>query len=1129
MIVDVYKLVKGEAERVAEVHSIRGTLAITDPGSKTAKFLTRFRCRTPQGDVVSYEDGEAWLAVLPANLRGSQMWAEMRPNGNGAVAALHEASVLAGADIPFDEKLHPRDRRGRFAKKAGLSGLIGDLDFDHPPSVTEGPKSKIFLDPYHRSIETAASPRFKPLPKPTSQEAAREKVPGQPEVTLAPTVEERIKGMEEGEEIRFPEGTLVTAGPGGDTHRVEVGGTPVRPEDVPGSPELKAKFDDYDRRWAEASRRLGLDVNHTEQEGFWDGEEESSIATTAEAEQRQIEAAAALIGKHFNQDAMAVFTYDDDGPGARFSVKIPKGTDRSKLAERIKEGMPEGQGASVQGDEAYFYASDWEQGDEWAHDLADALGSDEVTGQRGTFTLLSDESYGDRTYKDAIEAAPEANALDQEWADEEGRSPDARPEGSGGSEAPARALGPLDQTFRIDGPDGTFWRVDRRDVDEIVEFEETTARANRYGAQIPGNPMTPMKGVDVKSEDPVGDAVGGTYHGGYSILPRGTIIHRKPGDAGDTFEVTSPLGTRVEIPATDKPAIIAAAKEMEKKAEGRLGGDAKAPENFKPTTEAADPDGPLQPLPEGFRDTRVAMHAESERVLGYEHGGNEVALIRTEGGFGTPWYEDDDGKQTRWRVDGTDIVVEKQDENGEPHETVRAPIGPTVTPENAKALADFFQLADKMQREARENGKRPDGEVTDRRFDAPIIWPEHLDMAIELAAPVKSDPNSRVTVGASPGDEGHPEPYFYVAPWDFKGGRSKKWNAVGFNGAQLDYADVLASDDQERTIREFYERYMKAVGAWLSKSDSTLSKPKAITPTHEASIFAVGFDEKLHPRDRRGRFAEKAGLPSVGLSLDDAFVGQRVQMTGPLDALDQLSPGADGGTGTIVKVIREPAHAKVIENPRGGRSRGGKLLPDGQTFGVRVQWRDVKDVDWGFPTLEDPAKLKVVKDVNAIRPTEISETQKQALYRYQDGGYERINAYLRSSSLSPNPEVLSDIASLDGAIKSQPLLDHDVTLYRGANGEHFADVKAGDVLTDKGFMSASTRRQAAEGFEHGIDTLLIIETPKGAKVMNANGVRNIYSGEEEILFPRGSRFVVDSVADTSVGRHIRMHMEPPVA
>jgi hypothetical protein len=78
-------------------------------------------------------------------------------------------------------------------------------------------------------------------------------------------------------------------------------------------------------------------------------------------------------------------------------------------------------------------------------------------------------------------------------------------------------------------------------------------------------------------------------------------------------------------------------------------------------------------------------------------------------------------------------------------------------------------------------------------------------------------------------------------------------------------------------------------------------------------------------------------------------------------------------------------------------------------------------------------------------------------------------------------------------------------------------------------MSASTRRQAAEGFEHGIDTLLIIETPKGAKVMNANGVRNIYSGEEEILFPRGSRFVVDSVADTSVGRHIRMHMEPPVA
>lgn len=38
----------------------------------------------------------------------------------------------------------------------------------------------------------------------------------------------------------------------------------------------------------------------------------------------------------------------------------------------------------------------------------------------------------------------------------------------------------------------------------------------------------------------------------------------------------------------------------------------------------------------------------------------------------------------------------------------------------------------------------------------PVLWPEHLDVAIET---------DQVNYGVSPGDATHPEPYAYVGPW----------------------------------------------------------------------------------------------------------------------------------------------------------------------------------------------------------------------------------------------------------------------------------------------------------------------------------------------------------------------------
>jgi hypothetical protein len=84
---------------------------------------------------------------------------------------------------------------------------------------------------------------------------------------------------------------------------------------------------------------------------------------------------------------------------------------------------------------------------------------------------------------------------------------------------------------------------------------------------------------------------------------------------------------------------------------------------------------------------------------------------------------------------------------------------------------------------------------------APIrLWPEHFDVATELGDEAGG---ARANYGASPGDEDHPEPYLYVGPWD-QSVSGPLWDARGFTGAELAYADLLAADDQLATATGFF-------------------------------------------------------------------------------------------------------------------------------------------------------------------------------------------------------------------------------------------------------------------------------------------------------------------------------------
>lgn len=157
-----------------------------------------------------------------------------------------------------------------------------------------------------------------------------------------------------------------------------------------------------------------------------------------------------------------------------------------------------------------------------------------------------------------------------------------------------------------------------------------------------------------------------------------------------------------------------------------------------------------------------------------------ISLEPTPGGFATPALPDG----TRLRVEGDELLTERVDDGAvERRERLE------VDRDAALALGDFYELTA--------------GAL--RRLAVPAspevkLWPEHFDAAIDLGDEAAG---LRATFGGSPGDENHAEPYLYVTPWTARPA-GPLWNAVGFPGAELPYAELAAAADSEAEALRFF-------------------------------------------------------------------------------------------------------------------------------------------------------------------------------------------------------------------------------------------------------------------------------------------------------------------------------------
>jgi hypothetical protein len=202
----------------------------------------------------------------------------------------------------------------------------------------------------------------------------------------------------------------------------------------------------------------------------------------------------------------------------------------------------------------------------------------------------------------------------------------------------------------------------------------------------------------------------------------------------------------------------------------------------------------LEQLPPTFTATRLELHRLAEHTVSPARAAvnGKIGLRWTLGGFGTPFF----GADQQLRVEHGRLIHQRG-----AHAT-RADIEAGVDELAASALGDYYGFATSVL----EALRAAHADLDPSRVQ---LWPEHFDVSLELGG---ESEGRRAGYGASPGDEQHPEPYLYVAPWgEVPGG--PRWQAHGFAGAELDYRELLEAEDQRALALGFFDACLEELHA----------------------------------------------------------------------------------------------------------------------------------------------------------------------------------------------------------------------------------------------------------------------------------------------------------------------------
>ncbi len=222
----------------------------------------------------------------------------------------------------------------------------------------------------------------------------------------------------------------------------------------------------------------------------------------------------------------------------------------------------------------------------------------------------------------------------------------------------------------------------------------------------------------------------------------------------------------------------------------------------------------LEPLPDGYAETRDALHRLASYVLAPARKAvtGRIGLRATARGFGTPPFGDDE----QLRVEGASLVrqhaggIETIDitslasaaafagvtlsgdpgigNDPPPLGDPDAPLG--VQAAAADALGAWYAFSAMVLEELREELAASGQSCSEVQ-----LWPEHFDLGCSIEG---------INFGCSPGDAFSVEPYVYVGPWSMNGLDGAFWNAPF--GAALHLQEILAAEDQREAALSFLRR-----------------------------------------------------------------------------------------------------------------------------------------------------------------------------------------------------------------------------------------------------------------------------------------------------------------------------------
>lgn len=223
----------------------------------------------------------------------------------------------------------------------------------------------------------------------------------------------------------------------------------------------------------------------------------------------------------------------------------------------------------------------------------------------------------------------------------------------------------------------------------------------------------------------------------------------------------------------------------------------------------------LQPAPDGLAQTRASLHLVAAHVLSPTRARDqgEITLRWTLGGFGTPFF----GSDSQLRIEGDVLVVQHGEEISSGRLTTLPDaaefVGFDLTrfeglPDDALEidvaasafLGDVYGFAFNVLEELRAESHALEPSLVN-------LWPEHFDVAVELGL---EHAGHRAAYGVSPGDAEHDEPYLYVSPWTARP-EGDLWQANGFAGAELPWAELVGASDQRETALDFFRERLRAL------------------------------------------------------------------------------------------------------------------------------------------------------------------------------------------------------------------------------------------------------------------------------------------------------------------------------